>query len=74
MQELTIRFPVSCPVCAQPSLTEMPVGQIAEALIAGLPIRLHTNYHDVYWDATQVEIEQIREYLGAVLIAPPKGP
>lgn len=74
MQELTIRFPVACPVCAQALLIEMPVGQIAEALVAGSPIRLHANCHDVYWDATQIEIEQIREYLGAVLIADPKDP
>lgn len=74
MQELKIRFPVICPVCARALLTEMPVGPIAEALVAGSPIRLHVSCHDVYWDANQVEIEQIREYLGAVLIAHPKDP
>ena len=74
MQELTIRFPVICPVCARALLTEMPVGPIAEALVAGSPIRLHASCHDVYWDANQVEIEQIRQYLGAVLITHPKDP
>lgn len=74
MQELTIRFPVICPVCAQSSLTEMPVGPIAEALVAESPIRLHASCHDVFWDANQVELEQIRQYLGAVLIAHPKDP
>ena len=44
---------------------ELPVAVIAEALIVGSSIRLHARCHDVYWDATELEIEQIREYLGA---------
>ncbi len=49
-------------------LTELPVAQIAEALIMGSSIRLHAGCHDVYWDATELEIEQIREYLGAGVV------
>jgi hypothetical protein len=46
----------------------LPVAQIAEALIMGSSIRLHADCHDVYWDATELEIEQIREYLGAGVV------
>jgi hypothetical protein len=67
-KEPGVRFPVICPVCARALLTELPVAQIAEALIMGSSIRLHANCHDVYWDATELEIEQIREYLGAGVV------
>ena len=58
-----------CPVCGRALLTELPVAQIAEALIMGSSIRLHADCHDVCWDATQLETEQIREYLGAGVFA-----
>jgi hypothetical protein len=64
-KEPGVRFPVVCPKCARALLTELPVARIAEALIIGASIRLHADCHDVYWDATALEIEQIREYLGA---------
>ena len=28
-------------------------------------IRLHAGCHDIYWDASELEVEQIRSYLGA---------
>ena len=64
-QEPGIRFPVTCPLCTQAMLTELPVALIAEALMARSSIRLHVGCHNVYWDATEVEVEQIREYLRA---------
>lgn len=64
-KEPRVRFPVSCPICARALLTELPVALIAEALIRGASIRLHAGCHDVDWDATQLEVEQIRQYLGA---------
>ena len=64
-KEPVVRFPVTCPICARALLTELPVAVIAEALIEGSPIRLYASCHDVYWDATELEIEQIREYLSA---------
>lgn len=67
-KEPVIRFPVTCPVCARALLTELPVALIAEALIVGSSIRLHAVCHDVFWDATPLEIEQIREYLGAAVL------
>jgi hypothetical protein len=61
--EPSIRFPVTCPKCRQESLTTLPLGFVAAALISGRPIRLHASCHDVYWDAQDREIEQIREYV-----------
>jgi len=67
-KEPGVRFPVTCPMCARALLTELPVALIAEALIMGSSIRLHASCHDVYWDATELEVEQIREYLGAGVV------
>jgi hypothetical protein len=67
-KEPLVRFPVTCPICARALLTELPVALIAEALIVGSSIRLHARCHDVYWDATELEIEQIREYLSAGVV------
>jgi hypothetical protein len=67
-KEPVVRFPVTCPVCARALLTELPVALIAEALIAGSLIRLHASCHDVHWDAAELEVEQIREYLGAGVV------
>ena len=67
-KEPGVRFPVICPICARALLTEVPVALIAEALIVGSSIRLHASCHDVYWDATELEVEQIREYLGAGVV------
>ena len=60
-----IRFPVTCPICARALLTELPVALIAEALLVRSSIQLHAACHDVYWDAAESEVEQIRSYLGA---------
>jgi hypothetical protein len=67
-KEPGVRFPVTCPLCAQTLLMELPVALIAEALLVGSPIRLHAGCHDVYWDAGELEVEQIREYLGAGVV------
>jgi hypothetical protein len=61
--EPSIRFPVTCPKCRQESLATLPLGVVASALIGGQAIRLHASCHDVYWDAHDSEIEQIREYM-----------
>jgi hypothetical protein len=62
--EPSVKFPVICPKCRQESLSELPIGVAAAALISGRPLRLYASCHDVYWDAHHSEIEQIREYMG----------
>jgi hypothetical protein len=61
----TVKFPVVCPECGYESLAELPVATVAEALLNRGPIMLNTRCHDASWSATPIEIEQIREYLGA---------
>jgi hypothetical protein len=64
--ESTVRFPVACPKCGRERLTEFPVDVVADSLRRGSDICLVATCHDVIWTATELELEQIYEYLGAV--------
>jgi hypothetical protein len=64
-REHYIRFPVNCPLCARELLTELPAAVVAKALAIGSRIRLYASCHDVWWDATALETDQIREYFSA---------
>jgi hypothetical protein len=66
MQELIIRFPVTCPKCGEERLTDLPLQEVADALIRDEAICLVATCHEVIWDASDVEREQIREYLAAL--------
>jgi hypothetical protein len=65
MSEVPIRFPVTCPKCGTERLTEFDAFVVADALVRGSAICLVATCHDVIWDASETEVEQIREYLGA---------
>jgi hypothetical protein len=68
MNEPTIQFPVVCPVCGNEALGEYPVAVVADALLAGTEaLQLRSRCHGHGWSATQHELDQIREYLGAWL-------
>jgi hypothetical protein len=69
MHKPTVRFPVACPKCGMERLTEIPLEVVTDALHRGSDICLVATCHDVIWNATELELEQIREYLGAVLLA-----
>jgi hypothetical protein len=69
MNESIFRIPVHCPLCARELLTKLSVDAVSDALMAGSTIRLHAKCHDVQWDANALEVEQIREYFGAVRLA-----
>lgn len=69
MDEPEIRFPVHCPLCGRELLTELSQALLASALSEGTAIRLHANCHAVSWDANRIEVEQIRQYFGAVRLA-----
>jgi len=62
----TFRFPAACPKCGREQLAEFPVDVVADALQRGSDICLVAICHDVIWTATELELEQIREYLQAV--------
>jgi hypothetical protein len=68
MREPSMKFPVICPECARESIGEFQIAVIATALITGKNLRLYSACHDVYWTATSVEREQLREYLAAISI------
>jgi hypothetical protein len=66
MDESEVRFPVSCPLCAQELLTQMPMTVIERALSVGAAIHLRATCHDVHWEASALEVEQIRQYFEVV--------
>jgi hypothetical protein len=69
--EPVFRFPVICPTCRKETLSTLKVGIVAAALISGRPVRLYARCHDIYWDAHPIELEQLREYLGALGVDAP---
>jgi len=61
-----VRVPIKCPVCGEERLTDFRVIDVADALLCGRQIRLFTLCHNQNWRATDVELQQIHEYLGAI--------
>lgn len=80
MPEPLLKFPVTCPDCALESVSEIPIAIIANALLTGKGIRLHSRCHDHYWTATFTEREQLRKSLAQLKIdahthaGPPQTP
>lgn len=74
---LHVRFPVKCPQCGSEVLAEYPIPKVAKALLTREnPLILSSPCHGLHWPATQTELDQIQEYLGAILDSlppPPKG-
>ena len=66
MPEPILKFPVTCPECALESAGELPIAVIANALLTGKGIRLHSGCHDHYWTATFAEREQLRRSLAVL--------
>jgi hypothetical protein len=66
--EPTLKVPLTCPDCALESLSEIPIALIANALLTGKSLRLHSNCHDHYWTATLVEREILRKSLATLKI------
>jgi hypothetical protein len=71
MPEPVLKFTVTCPNCALESVSEIPIALIANALLTGQGIRLHSNCHDHYWTATFAEREQLRKSLACLKIETP---
>lgn len=71
MKEPTLKFSITCPDCALESISEMPIAVIANGLLTGKSLRLHSKCHDRYWTATFTEREQLRKYLAALATEPP---
>lgn len=72
MDEPTIQFPVTCPLCHREALGEYPVAVVAGALLArSEALQLRSRCHNQKWIAAEHELDQIREYLGAWLTSFP---
>jgi hypothetical protein len=65
MNESLIRFPITCPRCGNESLTEFPAVVVTIATAEWHSMRLYAPCHKVFWDASELELEQIGAYLGA---------
>ena len=63
-EEHTIRLPTKCPKCGGESLVEFPVIVVATALTKWNHMALRANCCRVSWNASDSEIQQIKEYLG----------
>ena len=68
-EQPTVRFPVTCPECGKETLGVYSVADVASALLTKTePLILSVLCHpDLSRPATPLELEQIREYLGAWL-------
>jgi hypothetical protein len=64
MTEPEILLTVKCPICMQQSVTGFRISVVADALETG-DIRLYADCHVASWDASEAELEQIREFLDA---------
>ena len=68
MDESRVRFPVVCPECRKEMLSSFRIADLMPALLNGRKIALHASCHGRTWIASDAELEQIRQYLGAVRI------
>jgi hypothetical protein len=70
MSEATIQFPVTCPECGREGLLTRPLPALMGALVTQSNVlTLYAPCHARHWTASQRELQQIREYLGAWLTA-----
>jgi hypothetical protein len=65
MDQCFIRFPITCPRCGSESLTEFRAVVVTIAVIEWHSMRLYSRCHHVFWDASEIELDQISAYLGA---------
>jgi hypothetical protein len=54
---------VRCPICGSKSQMRRSISGIAEALLLKNVIRLHARCHDLWWDASFSERQEIRKVL-----------
>ena len=57
-----LHFPVVCPQCGSESLLGLPFAEAASDLASGRQIQLYSRCHGRNWIASNIEVEQLREY------------
>lgn len=65
MEQCLIRFPITCPKCGGESLTGFRAVVVTISVIEWHSMRLYSSCHQVFWDASEIELDQISAYLGA---------
>jgi hypothetical protein len=73
MEESLIRFPITCPRCGNESLTEFRAVIATIAVIEWQSMRLYSPCHEVFWEASDIELDQIGAYIGASWIGASPG-
>jgi hypothetical protein len=64
MAKSDVQIPVRCPECGTVALTAFPILVVVTALTSWQQMRLYSSCHETGWDATQLEIQSMREHLG----------
>jgi hypothetical protein len=67
VKEPTIEVPVNCPSCSKEGLCSLSVAPTAAALLSHRGVKLKCACQ-TQWNATDVEREQIREYLAMLAL------
>ena len=65
MEESLIRFPITCPRCGNESLTEFRAVVVTIAVVGWHSMRLYSRCHHVFWNASDIVLDQIGAHLGA---------
>jgi hypothetical protein len=55
--------PVTCPQCQAESVARVPAGTLKRLLAHRHPLLLRSACHNIEWQASAIELEQIHEYL-----------
>jgi len=71
MNEVLIRFPIVCPVCGMDSLGGCRLMDIVNALFQSQPLGLTSHCHRECWQASDIELAQISDYLSAAILHRP---
>jgi hypothetical protein len=65
MDDSPLRVPVVCPRCGSESIAELPLIATVDALEGSCPVFLKAACHGLLWPATELEREQLRQYVDA---------
>lgn len=68
-----IRFVVTCPTCGAKQSAAFNAAELADALISSKPIRLYASCHDISWNASEPEVQAIRDHIYKAAIESERG-
>jgi hypothetical protein len=57
-----IRFPTVCPACQKESVTERSQSLVDEVLQGCVALSLYAACHNIWWQASVGELEQLAQY------------